>query len=597
MLVPALLVVMPANAAPPPAPGYACTTQAGPPAADPIKIMIAGDSITNASAGDYTWPYWLWRDQISRGANIDFVGRFQDTINSDTLQSGSRQYLDCDFDQDHEARPGVKLKSVVSGKYAFGSKTSGFGSLVPAYGSNRTWINGATATYAPDLMVLFAGANDLANTSGEGLGSTEAEIAASVINNLKFVIGEARAGNPGLDIVLTTVPAAANSRITLYNQALPGVVEELSTPDQQLVLANLPSWSGNTWDGLHPNAMGEVAIAAEVADALNELNPAVFPRPVDEPSPQLGPRVAPTLNTELAAGNAVKLTWTLPPGGDRTQIFVRDVTAGATWSATPAVDIVKASLRDFFPGIGTMTCGRLLTTDQAASDTRRLPCITHTLGGLVPGHQYEFKVRSGKGTALAIDLESNVEAELLPGSTAVGKVATPTTVTGVHSVRLSWPAVSGATIYDVWWRVRGSSAYSKTTAPAVTSPNRTISGLVAGRSYGFLVRARNDQSTGAWSTERVAVPKAAALAPGKKPVLSKVSGLRIKAVWAASAGANRYQVWRRPSGGAWKLVATSTARTLVSGKLKKGRTYEFRVRPYDGDVAGQYSPVARRKAV
>ena len=237
-------------------------------AASPIKIMIAGDSITNASAGDYTWPYWLWRDQISRGANIDFVGQFQDTINSDTLQSGSRQYLDCDFDQDHEARPGVKLKSVVSGKYAFGSKTSGVGPLVPTYGTNRTWIRGATTTYAPDLMVLFAGANDLANTSGEGLGSTEAEIASSVIENLKFVIAEARAGSPGLDIVLTTVPAAANSRFTLYNQALPGVVADLNTPDERLVLANLPSWSTESWDGLHPNAIGEVAIAAEIVGAV-----------------------------------------------------------------------------------------------------------------------------------------------------------------------------------------------------------------------------------------------------------------------------------------------------------------------------------------
>lgn len=585
VLLAALISTVPgsSSAAPPAGPGYECSTQASAPSANPTKIMIAGDSITNASAGDYTWPYWLWRDQVDRGANIEFVGRFQDTIVANTLVQGSRAYLDCDFDQDDEARPGVKLwtsKAQSSGTYSFGTAANANPSpVVPYYSGYDTWMQGAADTWDPDIIVLFAGANDLAFTTGEPTSSmSPQERADFVIGKLKGVIDEARAGNPGVDIVLTTVPSTTTGN--LYNAQLPTVVSQkngIPSASEKVVLATIPSWSDHSWDGLHPDAVGEVSIAAAIDDALHAINPALFARPAVLATPAIGPRFPAALSAATAGDNKVQLDWTYPPGADRARVWARNANGGA-WQLK--ADLVKATLRDFYPSDGTATCS--------------VPCTTYTVTGLSGGTTYEFKVQLGKGHAIAPEsaVAPEVEQVVATGPVTVGKVSIPTATAGIHAVKLDWPAMDGATIYDVRWHVIGSTTYSTTTA---TSPTRTITGLVAGRKYGFGIRARNATSTGAWSDERQAIPKANALAAGKKPVLTQLSGRRIKAAWGASTGANKYQVQRRLVGGAWKVVATTTARTLTSGALVKGKTYEFRIRPYDGDVGGAYSPTTRRK--
>lgn len=579
------MAVMPAWAAPPPAPNYECTSSASAPGPNPVKIMIAGDSITNASAGDYTWPYWLWRNQVDASKNVEFVGRFQDTIIANTLVQGSRAYLDCDFDQDHEARPGVKLwtaRPQNSGTYSFGTAANTNPSAVaPFYSGYDTWMQGAAATHVPDVIVLFAGANDLVFTTDEPTASMTAQQRADfVIGNLKNVIDEARQGSPGVDIVLTTVPAATTASV-LYNQQLPSVVTAkngIPDAESKVVLATLPSWSAHSWDGLHPDAVGEVAIAAAIADKLHALDSAAFaPKPSPLPTPAIGPRFPASISAVVSGDNKVKLDWTYPPGADRARVWVRSA-AGGSWQLK--ADLVKLTLRDAYPNEGTATCA--------------VPCTTYTVSGLSGGTTYEFKVQLGKGHAIAP--ESAVAPEVLQvqatGPIAQGKVLIPTATAGIHTAKLDWPAMNGATVYDVRWHVVGATSYGTTTA---SSPTRTISGLVAGRKYGFQVRARNSAFAGAWSDERQAIPKANALGAGRKPVLTKVAGLKIKATWAASAGANRYQVQRRLVGRAWKVVAMTTARRLISGRLVKGKTYEFRIRPYDGDVGGKYSATTRRK--
>jgi len=582
LLIGVSLAALPATAAAPSAPSYECTTNAEP--TDPAtatKIMIAGDSITNASAGDYTWPYWLY--QNIRSANVDFVGSFQDTITANTLVQGSRAYLDCDFDQDHEARPGVKLGSNDPQKYAFGSPAkANLGPYVPYYpaAAATSWIKGAVLDHAPELMVLFAGNNDLGNTNGEGLSDTTPNgIATNTINNLQHVISEARAANPNIDIVLTTAPAASSSdRFGLYNSKLMALAAGDNNPNSELVVANLPRWvaEGDTWDGLHPDARGEAKLASVITHALHLLKPSLPDSPTNPQTPALGPRFPAQLSVEPDGDNRVTLTWTLPPGADRTVIYYRK-TGQTSWVKKD--DLVKASLRDYYPNEGTATCAVVCTSYT----------FTQLSGG---GASYDFMVMLGKGRSIAVDKGSNVVPVTVLGPAILGKTTILPTTVGVHSATVRWNPVEGATGYEVRYRVAGSGTY--VTTPSTTTP-KVIGNLVAGRKYGFQVRARTSGSIGAWSGEVTGVPKANALGAGKKPVLAKVKGLKIKATWSASAGASKYQLQRRVVGGSWKVVATTTSRKVTSGKLKKGKTYEFRVRPYDGDVAGPYSPTKRRK--
>lgn len=582
-----LALVGSSSAAPPPGPGYQCSSNDGPEEPNPIKIMIAGDSITNASAGDYTWPYWLWKDQDGRGANVDFVGRFQDTINANTREQGSRQYIDCDFDQDHEARPGVKLwtdpDNLPNGKFGFGSAANYQNNPVyPYYPGATSWIRGAVTAHTPDIIVLFAGGNDLARTSEEPelAGLNDQQIAAFVAGKLKGVIAQARLGNPDVDVVITTVPTtSATSRAGRYNALLPGVVSDLNTANARVVLATLPGWSNHTWDGVHPDAVGEVAIAAAIDDKLHAINPALFARPNPLPTPKIGPRMTAVLDPPALDGdNKVKLTWTLPFGSDRTVVYARNKSGNGPW--VRKADLVLGSLRYYYPSVGTQACGTVYTLPQT-------PCTTYTVSGLSGGTEYEFMLASAKGLALSPDLRSAAVAATPTGP--VGRIDAPAAVAGLHAVTVSWTNLGGVPGYDVQWRQGGTNVWKSTTS---AGSSRVISSLVAGRAYAFRVKA---QGTATWSTEVVAKPRANALAVGKKPVLTKVSGKKIRATWAASAGALKYQVQRRVKGGAWKVVATTTARTLVSKKLTKGKTYEFRIRPFDGDVGGAYSPTAKRK--
>jgi len=356
--------------------------------------MIAGDSITNGSSGDYTWQYRLWRDQVDRGAKINLVGRFKDTFDLPSNKDGSRAYLDCNFDQDRESRGGVKLWTGVAGKYGLGTKTPASSNpFVPSYPGATSWIRGATSKYKPSILVLFAGIFDLAVSSTEPSikDRSEAGIANFVYGKLKFVIAEARRGNPGIDIILTTVPSGkAGSRYNLYNAKLSKLAKKLSTKKQKVVLAKMPSWTKHSWDGVHPNQVGEVAIAAVIDDKLHAINSKLKARPKTLAKPALGPRFPAVLSGSAGGTSTAKLSWVYPPGADRAIIYSRR--EGETAWVKNA-DLVLTRLRNFYPNEGTETCA-----------TR---CTAYTVKGLKGGTKYDFMIRIGKGKSVST-LNSNI---------------------------------------------------------------------------------------------------------------------------------------------------------------------------------------------
>jgi hypothetical protein len=83
-------------------------------------------------------------------------------------------------------------------------------------------------------------------------------------------------------------------------------------------------------------------------------------------------------------------------------------------------------------------------------------------------------------------------------------------------------------------------------------------------------------------------------APGK-PVLKALTRHRIRASWAARAGATRYQVQIFKSGH-WVVAGYTVKPSFTTGKLKKGTKYSVRVRAYDGTTAGNYSATSKVKA-
>lgn len=593
-----------ATASAPLAPDYQCTTAATP-VAGATKVMLAGDSITNESAGDYTWRYWFWHDQVDHDSPINLVGDFSDTIDANTLTQGSKAYLDCDFDQDEEARPGLKLFSTAtnpaSDLFNFDSPTPNnpTNPLYPDYPapSNSSWIEGAVTKYQPSVVVALIGANDIFRIGEEtGTGTTAADHATFVINKLRLFITQARMGNSAVRFVLTTVGNASaqpesNNPYLLYNAMLPDVISSMSTDQSKIVLATLPSWADHSWDGEHPDAYGEVHIAAAIDNAMHSLDPAFAAQPATLATPTIGPEFPAVLSASPAGNNAAGLSWTLPPGTDRTRVYMRDVTDNGAW--VEQADLVLASTRATFTSDGTAICGKLDVYPQ-------MPCTSYTASGLSGGKQYEFVLVSGKGHAIVPGLTlgapatSNVEEITAAGPITLGTVSQATPVVGVHDAAVRWSPLSMATSYQVRWRKSGSTWSTPVSAGAATS--KAVTGLTAGQRYGFEVRGlRSGATTGAWSTEQSGTPKAHAIGKPKKPTLKAASGHRIKATWAAVSGASRYLLQRRVAGGAWTSVYV-TKPTRTTNKLVKGRKYQFRIRPYDGLVGGTYSPIVTRKA-
>ncbi|MBE3002034.1 GDSL family lipase [Nocardiopsis sp. HNM0947] len=303
--------------------GYWASTSADPgdpqteaeerPVSDPQRIMLAGDSMTQGADGDRTWRYHLWNHLSPHVEGLDFVGPYSEPASSDmilpvpttegedpsgpepgsaeddpsptdgaspdesaspdedggaggarwpgTAAPGEAAYDDPDFDHDHNALWGRTLRDASAS------------------------IGEEVRTHEPDVLLAMIGINDLLWP----VSMEEMEL------RLRGYVEAARAGNPNLRVVLAeAVPIAlADSddgfalRVYAYNEIVREVAEDMSTkasPVISLDVANAEKWDveTDTYDGTHPNADGELKIAAAFADALSRgygIGPG-YPRPL-----------------------------------------------------------------------------------------------------------------------------------------------------------------------------------------------------------------------------------------------------------------------------------------------------------------------------
>lgn len=239
-----------------------------------VRLMPAGDSMTHGADGDKTWRFHLWNHLDPHVEQLDFVGPFTapatpEQIIPPELVGGepddgdpdSVAYRDPDFDQDHNARWGRTLDDA--------AKT----------------IRADVAEHRPDVLCVMIGLNDL-------LFPITAE---DMEERLRAYVLGARAANPDIRILIAQAPRIAQAdndegfalRLYVYNELVQSVSEDLSTDRSPVVsfdLAEAEKWDAavDTYDGTHPNAAGELKIAAGFADALSRefgLGPA-FARPL-----------------------------------------------------------------------------------------------------------------------------------------------------------------------------------------------------------------------------------------------------------------------------------------------------------------------------
>ena len=218
-----------------------------------IKIVTLGDSITQAENGQNSYRKALWEQLTVAGYNVDFVG-------SENKNKDNNNFEDRNFDPDHEGHWGWRIDEIINGR-------GGEGKL-------SDWLTG----YTPDVALIHLGSNDAIQNNST----------ITSVDELNQVIDILRQDNSNITIFLSqlipTTNSGTNSRIDDLNQRIPGIVADKNQANSPVILVDQSSGfnaNTDTYDGVHPNDVGEAKMAQKWFDALKiyfddiDINPPI----------------------------------------------------------------------------------------------------------------------------------------------------------------------------------------------------------------------------------------------------------------------------------------------------------------------------------
>jgi YD repeat-containing protein len=171
-----------------------------------------------------------------------------------------------------------------------------------------------------------------------------------------------------------------------------------------------------------------------------------------------------------------------------------------------------------------------------------------------------------------------------PTAPAAPASVTATVAADLGSISATWASESGATSYNVQYRVNGG-AWSQSSA--VTGASYTLSGPGDGN-YQFQVQACNAAGCSAWtSSATVGLWHPPTAAPAlSSPGLSNNGGYAVS--WTAVAAASSYGLQQQVNGGSWSTIQTNGA-TSWSASGEGDGTYSYRVQACNAGGCGPWS--------
>ena len=228
-------------------------------------------------------------------------------------------------------------------------------------------VSSLVATYDPDVLVELLGDNDLS------AGQSPAQV-AELLDDL---VDDARGVDPGIDVVLGQDPRP-NTQPSSRAAEHP---DQPSWPASSTRRAR--AWSQRTSPATTtcrtPGTARTPTPAASSRSRPRSRTPCTrwtppSRPPVPIPTVPLGPRIPPVLSATAGVGN-VQLSWIRSPGSQKSDVYLRDVSAGGPFQK--------------------------VASDQTGT--------AYTVTGLTAGHTVELQTRPYKGFWIAEpDAWSNV---------------------------------------------------------------------------------------------------------------------------------------------------------------------------------------------
>jgi hypothetical protein len=288
-------------------------------AAEPVRIMPLGDSITEGFAGAATYRYWLDGRLDAAGVAFDFVG------SRTGVRDGAPRFPD--FDQQHDGHAGWRADQLLAGKWDRAAE-----------GRLADWA----AAHRPDVVLLHVGTNDI----------RQCETPASTATEVGQIVAALRQANPDVDVVLAriiaTTPdparwcaAQTDARLRDYNGRLGTLASALTTERSRVVTVDQYtgfSVAADTYDGVHPDESGEQRMAEVWEAGVLGLLGGTAP-----PPPPATPTIALRGATTSAAGTGKVVDLATPAGSRPGDVLLAsiavegnvDVAVPPGWSLLP----------------------------------------------------------------------------------------------------------------------------------------------------------------------------------------------------------------------------------------------------------------------
>ncbi len=234
----------------------------------------------------------------------------------------------------------------------------------------------------------------------------------------------------------------------------------------------------------------------------------------------------------------------------------------ATWPAAPRADRYDVYYR---------------SGDSLIAAALNHPYLSITINGVDNAKSYTVRVRARNFFGESAFRESPLVGPYTTASQS--PPATPSSLSGVRSdgaLTVTWPAVSGATGYEVRYQPSNGDWHTATANHTATSI--TISGLVNAKGYYVGVRARNQYGVSGWKLEGFLPWTPTTSAPGMPTSVTVTRGSgTLQVSWPAVSGATKYDVRAYSNGVLGPSANDHRATSITLTGVDNARTYNVAV--------------------